>query len=274
LRLTEGIALALLTGTAYMAAFAFEAGWAEAFGYPVQLIDLQIVPALFFTLLSLSVLIFFWNAADPLMALLKPGANDHPVVRELRPGLAGLAIAFAFYAVNGFRGVPLLWWSIALLVGWVAFHLLFPLLAFRSVQGYVAKIAAVQEVTQQRHLRKLIADTGALVPSVFLCFLALFLSFTAGQSQATRCRSFFVIGQKPEWVVLRIYGSRAITAELVRKESGFRPRYRVFNVDQSETVLTPEALGPLTPLPAPVAPSVPVPVTPPAGPSRGAPGVP
>lgn len=257
LRFTEGIVLALLTGTAYMSAFSFEAGWARAFGYSVQLIDLQLVPTLFLTFLSLTVLSWFWNFSEFLPAILERKQKEHPLVRELRAALVAFLVVGAFFAVNDFKTNKYFEFVFGFLVFLLGFNLTFPLLQFHDVPGYFAKLQAQHEYrVSRRAATPLMSKFRGFEKLLLASVLVLGLCYTAGHAQATRNRLFFVVKQPPDWVVLRIYGSRAIAAELIRSDKGFRPHYRIFNLDDSDTVLTSEELGPLVPLRLPIDPSI------------------
>lgn len=173
-------------------------------------------------------------------------------MRELRPPLTVLVILFAFFLINDFRTNSWLWVALLTVALWAASNLTIPLLFFSRVSGYLPKLEASQraQADAQRNVAvQFLAKARGLEGVWIVWVLALALSFTAGHSQASRSRHFFVIAQRPEWVVLRIYGARAVTAELLRKEKGFRPNYRVFNIDASDAVFRMEDLGPLAPLP-------------------------
>ena len=44
MKLSEGVLVSVITATAYLCSFAYEGGMAEAFGFPAQLINLQLLP--------------------------------------------------------------------------------------------------------------------------------------------------------------------------------------------------------------------------------------
>ena len=85
MKLSEGVLVSVITATAYLCSFAYEGGMAEAFGFPAQLINLQLHPTLFTALVSLGlVAVFFKGATASLVDSLTPDRDAPPIGKALR----------------------------------------------------------------------------------------------------------------------------------------------------------------------------------------------
>jgi hypothetical protein len=247
MKLSDGMLVSAITAAGYSGAFAYEAGGAQAFGLPVSLVDLQLMPALFAALLSLSVVLILFQVGDPLLAILTPKADDHPLIAEVRAPIALLVIAVAFWLVGGSSVRGLVLSFLGLMVLGLAFGLLAPLVLFRSVPGYVNKLRVSREVdasVQAALNRRLFASSFG--PASLLIVILTGLSYAAGYAGATRQEHFLVTNRQPETVVLKVYGDRAITGELSRKKKQLRRSYRIIRIDEPGLVLREEKVGPLT----------------------------
>lgn len=252
MRPPDAILVSALTVTAYLTTFAYEVGAAQAFGIPVELIDMQLMPTLLATLLSLGVLVIvFIFAADPLFAVLSPPkADSHPLLKAIRPPFALLVLAFALWLVADSTMLPLFLWSIVpALVIFGVLPFVMPLLLYRDVPGYVKKLRASYKDEGERQTplnRVLFGSLGWMTHLSVLTIALMFLSLNAGYAKAKRQEVFLITNQQPETVVLRIYGERVITAEFVRAEKRVKRLYQVLNVDAAGLVLRQEAVGPLS----------------------------
>jgi hypothetical protein len=250
-RLTDGIVISVLTATAYLMAFAHEAGFAHAFAMPFDLIDLQLMPALFATLFSLGVLVVvLFQVVDLTIVLMTPTSDEHPALMRLRPFLGLIAFAILVWMIGGaaVTGVvsSILVWALVMSL-WVV---LLPLLLFRVAPRYRGTLSTVlwQGSGYERATRVLFGPFwGATVLALCsLVFVA--LSFTAGYARAKRQTAFYVANPsgKSEAVVLRIYGSRVVTAEFVRSEHKVKRVYQVHNLGEAGGLsLHQETVGPL-----------------------------
>ncbi len=249
-RLTDGIVISVLTATAYLMAFAHEAGFAHAFAMPFDLIDLQLMPALFATLFSGVLVVALFQVVDLTTVLMTPTSGEHPALMRLRPFLGLIAFAILVWMIGGaaVTGVvsSILGWAVVMSL-WVV---LLPLLLFRAAPRYrgILSTALWQGSGYERATRVLFGPFwGATVLALCsLVFVA--LSFTAGYAGAKRQTAFYVANPtgKPEALVLRIYGSRVITAEFVRSEHKVKRVYQVLNLGEGGGLsLRQETVGPL-----------------------------
>jgi hypothetical protein len=248
----DAVLVSALTVTAYLTTFAYEVGAAQAFGIPIELIDLQLMPTLLATIFSLSVLVVvFIVAADPLFAVLSPPTPDSsPVLMAIRPPFAMLVLTLALWLVGDSTVRRLLLWStLPALVIFGVLPVVMPLLLYRDVPGYVEKLRAsyrAEGIRQSSLNRVLLGSLGWITHLSVLTITLMVLSLNAGYAKAKRQEIFFVTNQQPETVVLRIYGDRVITAEFVRKEKRVKRLYQVLRVDVSGLVLRQESVGPLS----------------------------
>lgn len=102
MKLSEGVLVSVITATAYLCSFAYERGMAEAFGFPAQLINLQLLPTLFTALVSLGlVAVFFKGATASLVDSLTPDRDAPPIGKALRVPIAILAGLTLIAGVGG-----------------------------------------------------------------------------------------------------------------------------------------------------------------------------
>jgi hypothetical protein len=109
-RLSDGALLTVLTGIAYLTAFAYEVGAATAFGIPLDLIDMQLLPSLFRTLAALSVLAILLQVADRLFSRLTSKEDEHPVKEALRVPVVIILLNVGVVLVGGSAVRPVWVW--------------------------------------------------------------------------------------------------------------------------------------------------------------------
>lgn len=95
-----------------------------------------------------------------------------------------------------------------------------------------------------RHIEGAFGDWAA---SVYILFIALvMISFTWGSSEAKYRKNFFVIGNSPETVVLRIYGDKLICAPFDRTDKIVEGNIVIRKMfGSSSLMLRSEEIGPL-----------------------------
>ena len=244
----SGFQISLVTVMAYAMAFGFEAGHAGAFGVPLQMVDLQLVPALFGMLMALVTLWWVLHVIDPILPLLQPRATDHPVVTVLKPFVAILGIVLIVWLYGGIRLGRGFWLLLGLLfLAYPGLDLLLPLLR-RDAKGYLEKMQRYQEtrVELRQPIRDYLVANARVTVSVFALLIAIALSALAGMARGNRQQDFYVTNLKPETIVLRIYGNRALAAEFIRAEKRITPTYRFLRLDDPGLSLTLERVGPIT----------------------------
>src|SRR5688572_6161313 len=110
---SEAMFLAALTGFGYAVAFAYEIGYANAYGIPAELVDIRLTSiflAIFGMLLSQIILYNLVDAVYPVFSLTRS-----PVVWYFRVPIALALIAVPFAVVLGWRN----WQIIALIYGFI-----------------------------------------------------------------------------------------------------------------------------------------------------------
>jgi hypothetical protein len=246
-RPSDPVLLAGLTATSYLMAFAYEVGAANAFAIPPSFIDLQLVPAISQALFALSVLGIMYNALGIVVPLVTAADLGYPLAREMRPMIALLTILFAFWLVGGDVIARQLAAALVFVLAMFLFRFLFPLLVFRRIPGYIAKLRVSQEVDDQvQRPFDSIIDSFSPAPVLLGAILLLSLfSLTAGYAHAKRTKEFFITNLNPETVVLRTYGGRLVTAEFKRDKKTITRRYRVLKIEDPNLVLRREDVGPL-----------------------------
>lgn len=251
-RLSDGVMVSIVTGAAYATAYAYEVGSARAFGIPIGLIDMQLMPSLFATVVSLGALLFvFVQSADALSALVIPKTDEHPVITALRVPFILVVLAYGFWLVGGAAVFSRRDWLVfaAAMVAWALLRLT-PGLLFRQLRiGYKEKLRAWHQfdVALQGPLNRLLfGSLGSLTVVLVLSGVFVLLGLTGGYAQSKRQDVFFITNQKPETVVLKIYGDRVITAEFRRQEKKIGRLYQVLKIDAAGLTLRQERIGPLS----------------------------
>lgn len=239
--------LGVVTVSGYAIAFAYEAGFAKARGIPLEFVDAKL-PTIFLAIgglaLSLSWLYHLFNGLTVFSR-----ASNHPLVRYLSGQNRLLFVTLAFALVLGRQ----LWWITAILASYIVIStivmLIVPLRTQRHVKGYLAKLAAADaaeikatDKTIALRLAKTVGASGYVLAYTLLTLIL--LSGAYGASSALSRHTFWVVPGKPEYVVLRIYGDRAVIAELDRAGHAIKPNYKVIALP-AETTFKSELLGPL-----------------------------
>jgi hypothetical protein len=195
---------------------------------------------IFLALAGLAV-IFVILTPDTLAGMV-PKADDNPIMRAVRPVLTLLTVAFTLFYVGAPRE---LLWVVLLLAAYMALSGLVLPLAFRGVGTYREKLHQDQLAEWSLHRR-----TNELLRlgtrEYLLATAAIFLiaaAYGTGYGQGSRRMEHLVVNTTPEVVVLRVYGTRAVTAELLRNERKLRRVFRVMDISQQGVRFRLEPLG-------------------------------
>jgi hypothetical protein len=126
------------------------------------LIDLQLLPALFATIVALNVILVLLQFGDPLLAILTPKSGEHPLATALRPPFALIVAGSAFWLVGGSALRSILLTLFGLMLIYLAFNVIAALFLFRKIPGYAAKRRASREVDSviQQPLNRLLFASG------------------------------------------------------------------------------------------------------------------
>jgi hypothetical protein len=261
---SEGLLLAFASASGYLTAFAFEAGVATAYGIPFQLIELRLT-TIFTALASTLGALYVLPSVLDLVSMISWQPRG-PIGRALAPivPLGVLWLAFASVLGRDLWRVSL--WIAALILFIPTFSLTFPLLAFREIQGYRAKLDASAQVDAEFGKRAMAQRAIVAYPRVtvlgLLLVVWLLLAATAGYSRAHQAERFFTLPAQPEMIVLRFYGDKVVLGSADRLHHRIRRQYRVLpfpaDLQLREETLGRFVLEPLPPsnaLGKPVAPT-------------------
>lgn len=241
----SGTHVSIITALAYAMAFAFEAGNAGAFGMSLDMVELQLMPAIFKMLLASTAVWWFVYTVDPIIPHLRPRAEDSDWVSAYRylTAIAGLAVLVWILARPSLAIIALV---LGLVAAYIAIDFLLPLL-FTRINGYQAKRRHyLATVARENPLRdSLAANPTATLVGISLV-IGVFLSAIAGYGAGRRQQDFFVTNLEPETIILRIYGERAVAAEFVRSEKRIKPIYKFLRLDSVGLTLRLERVGPIT----------------------------
>ncbi len=249
-RISEAGILALVSTAGYAVAFSFEAGYANALGIPLEVIDVRVSTvflAVFGLLITVLALVSY---VDPLFGVLRRVASAPPSVHRVLTWWV-----FAGFFLYIFRPSHPLPRGIALLAGLLtAFELLLPLLTHRSVPGYVAKLrASDQDAANIPTFSRIATEAllgrfgSGLVAAFVLFLLTAALSYAYGMAQASRRDTFWVRQSSPKFVLLRVYGPNAVIAQFDREKKMLLPNYLVVPFADPTTRYHREKIGRLTP---------------------------
>jgi hypothetical protein len=244
----SGTFVTIVTAGAYAMAFAFEAGKAGAFGIPLEMVDLQLMPALFSTLIAMVGVLSAIQLVEVLIPLTRSKVDDHPAMPALRFSLIIFIISAVFWNV----GRPVPWWLIWLYLGLNAVALLLHFLLLALQLGIDPRLwkERQHQLTPAPGPELPFTDSFSENPRIALAFIcasvAILLSITAGNGSGRRERDFFITNQQPETIILRIYGERAVAAEFLRTEKRITAVYRILRLDDPSLTLRLERVGPIT----------------------------
>lgn len=246
---SEAILLAGGSSFAYAVAFAYEAGVADHFGIPLQLIDLGLTTVfvgVFAVLLALSRFFQLWAVADP-DTLTAKGPISVEVI---------ILIRMFFFVVLpvGFVLGPERWIVTVIIAGSIlvllAFHWIGALIFFRGQPGFRAKLVAFNTAIyagETRGFQTLTDRFGRYGNLVLFVAFTLLVSAAAGVVSAMDQQTFMVMASAstPEAVVLRIYSDHAVTCVFDRKTKELVPTYRIVAIDDPGFIFRREKLGKL-----------------------------
>lgn len=243
--LTAGIVLAALPVMAYALAFGFEYGYYFAYGFPSELISIDLNRLLIAGLIIVAWLLLLLIPTTVVLAIL-PSA--HPLTPAIAQAVTFILAYFFFLSFFGQLGT--FGWIFGLLLLWyLIYKFALPLVTQRSVRGYVHKFrhreqARQAQATMFRTTLRTLGPTPGMVLVYF--FIAFVLSVTFGWYLATAREFYFVVQDPPERVVLRIYGDSMILARLDRPGRQIVREYTVLRRMANPIILREERIGPLT----------------------------
>ena len=243
--LTESIVVAAIPVMAYLLAFGFEYGYYIAYGFPQELIDVDLDRVFAAAIIFLAGVLLALIMTTVALALLP---SDNPLTPAVAQGVT-YALAYLIFLVY-FGQFGTFGWIFGLLLAWYLIYKFgIPLLTQRGVRGYLHKFRTHEQIRQARAtlFRASLRAFGATPGIVLVYFVIAFvLSVTFGWHLATERVYYFVVPGPPERVVLRIYGDSIVLAQLDRPGRQILREYTVFRRTTGSITLREERIGPLT----------------------------
>ena len=243
--LTESVLLAAIPVMAYVLAFGYEYGYSLAYGFPPELISIDLNRVFAAGAVFLSWVLLVLLLTTGVLALLPSEHPLAPAVAQVVPLVLAYLVFIIYYGrfdnVARVFGLPL--------VGYLVYKFLVPLLAQRGVPGYVQRYRAHEQIRQTRGtFFRAILRTFGPTPGIVLVYfvIAVTLSTTFGWRFATERAYYFVVPGPPERIVLRIYGDSIVLARLDRPTQQILRDYTVLRRTAEAITLREERIGPLT----------------------------
>ena len=242
---SEGIVLAGIPLLSYLVTFAYQAGYANYFHIPIELISINITTIL----VSFSALlgsIFFVYAISNFLWQYAPKDNDAVsfVIRRF--------IKFAIIFFIGLTPFILKWYAwviffIAILL--VAYNeFIYPLISQRDKTTYAEKLAAQikADVNVGKHLlwHEIDKRTGEwFVTAIIYSYMAIAFAYNIGIQSAENKQYFFKINHNT--VILAIYDDLAVTANYSPKSQLLDQNLFFDKIDNGKFSLFRERIGKL-----------------------------
>lgn len=247
---SEGFIIAALPVAAAMITFSYEAGYAKAYGIPLELITIGLTDIL----IAFGVLIVSYGLVIPIIlnmgaALGEPkDALESMHRRVVRYSFVAFFILYPFYVYWGWRGFIVYLSTVA---GAVIFSYGVPLVTQKKIEGYRNKVAASEKVRWTEYkgsLRyKIDQRFGSyLTASIMYLIIGLGFVFALGNVEATSRINFPVLMSDEDTVVLRIYGDTVVSARVDRAKKQLVFPLSIHKIsDKSDLKLKFEKIGPL-----------------------------
>lgn len=236
--LSEGLLLASLSVLSYATTFAYEAGYAEYFKIPYQLISVSLTT----TIIAAASIIF---AMLPLYAisnflwLLTPKAGD--VISSAIRRFVKIII-ISLIAVMPFATHWQAWLAFLVFILFFAFfEFVFPVITNGEKIPYAEKLLAQDQIEQNAkvHLLWHIIDEKVgrwLVDALIYSAIVLGSAYTLGTQNAENKNEFYLNSDKPNDVILAIYGDTIVSAEFDPSKKSIRHPLHIFKVDNNVTL--------------------------------------
>lgn len=246
-RISEGILLALSSAGAYLFAFYYEKGYASVFNIPVSFIDVSLTSILTLSAVIIGLILLILPFIN-MFSFFTVGRTNPVLQRAIAPVVLLFIFLFVQIYFFGIAGLKDSYLALIFLGILIFLSLIFPL-AVQSGKTYINKLEA-QEKTEQQFvdvfslIRIKFGKEALLVVVVF--FLGMYLSSSAGKSEAIKQEEFLVTNTTPELVVLRIYGDNLVCVPFDRSTGEIEESFSVIkNTGEAGLTLRFEKLGQL-----------------------------
>jgi hypothetical protein len=246
-----GLIAAGASALGYGVAFAFEAGFVNHFGVPIDLVSVSIervfiaMVAVIFAILPLVVTL-------NLIYLLIPERYEghlylfEPLILAIAVALAGLLI---------FLDLPALLYICLALSAFILFMTyVTPMFGMKQRGGYFRGLIESEDAEMVIHRRGLVGrlkkrfGTGIVFAAFLFLYVVPFIAYHIGGAQARRQNTFLVAQELTELVVIRVYGDRVICAPLRPDMNALMPVIRVLRLTDGRALsLEVKRVGPFEP---------------------------
>jgi hypothetical protein len=249
--LSDAIVIAAASVAAYVFAFAYQAGYCDAFGIPREIIALSVSDVLGAGAKIILVFSAILGLINVLSSLL-PSRMPYPLQRRISQALPALIFFVATGWFYDWQGSSVIFvFAAAAFV--LAVMFLPPLLTRRHRGSYLQKMAELDsELSSTNPWKGSLLDrtVDAVGYKVFLVgvylLLGVYLTYIAGKDSAARQKVFFVTNTSPEAVVLFMTSDRLISAPVDRTAKLIEPVFMIVNfAGKPELKLQSVELGPL-----------------------------
>ncbi len=241
---TESIAVGAIPVMAYLLAFGFEYGYYLVYGFPQELIDIDLNRVFMAGIIFLAGVLFVLVETTLVLMLLP---SEHPLGPAMARAVTYVLAYLIFLIIFG--RLDIFGWIFGVMVAWyLIYKFAGPVLIQRKVPGYLQKFRAHEQMLQTKAtlLHAALRTFGATPGNVLVYFLIAFvLSVTFGWYLATERVYYLVVPGPPERVVLRIYGDSIVLARLDRPGRRILREYTVFRRTTGAITLREERIGPL-----------------------------
>jgi hypothetical protein len=247
-RFSEGLILASVPAAGYGLAFVYEAGFCAYHRIPPHLI----VPSITTVIVAAGACGMSLLLSVALVRELIANAGKRPHARLFLVVSAVRLIIVSLYSLTTIAPRSATFICIGVVVAFDLIHLVPPALSKALAGTYLDRLEASLANDKTRPLiPTLLQRTHPEAPrlftlTIFLCFLAYLLGYSAAVSQ----RDFLVTDSKPRGAVLRIYGDLVITAPVDLAAKRLQASFSFKKVTDLGPVSR-LSIGPLTPIETP-----------------------
>lgn len=237
MNISDSILIAVASGVSYAVAFSYQTGFASYFGLPPLLLSPTIGTVLkAATVIGAAILLFF-IIANAIWQFVPRGVSA--LSRSIRRLIIIVLMTglLAFQISNNIMDILL---PIIILIFFVFFDFVFPLIVHRGVNGYENKLIAQESIEKDSHQHSLIGHVaGTLgynpVRIVAIIVLLIYFSHLVGVKAARDQREFFILTDRPNYIVAAIDENIVVLANYDQTKSALTGTYQVERLSDSRT---------------------------------------
>jgi MFS family permease len=249
LSLSDPFVLAVFSGFSYWLAYRYESGYAEAFGFPPELIDLRWTTI--FAAGTVIIVAALGMAAAAVIGRFRFTSRLlRPVFETISAGTVGVLVLFGVVGISHWR-IALLSWLVVLFLALVTSLLeAASYLISRSLRAEKPPSRETEHKVEAKPIEVAgVAISQWAFASIGFMIIAGLLAPFYSEARASDTELFLVTtAEGAPQAVLRIYGDKIVTAELDRETRTLDPIYHILPVTDSGRVFTVEWLPNVVPL--------------------------